>query len=35
MWSREIFVVDSANKTNPWTYKSKDLNREKNNMKLL
>ena len=35
MWSREIFAVDSANKTNLWTYKSKDLNREKNNRKLL
>ena len=26
-WSKEIFVVDSPIKTNPWTYKVKDLNR--------
>ena len=25
-WSREIFVIDSVLKTNPWTYKIKDLN---------
>ena len=25
-WSREIFIVDSVFKTNPWTYKIKDLN---------
>ena len=25
-WSREIFIVDSLFKTNPWTYKIKDLN---------
>ena len=25
-WSREIFVVDSVLKTNPWTCKVKDLN---------
>ena len=24
-WSREIFIIDSVLKTNPWTYKSKDL----------
>ena len=24
-WSREIFVIDSVLKTNPWTYKIKDL----------
>ena len=30
-WSREIFIIDSVLKTNPWTYKIKDLNREKIN----
>ena len=25
-WSRKIFIVDSVLKTNPWTYKIKDLN---------
>ena len=24
-WSREIFIIDSVLKTNPWTYKIKDL----------
>ena len=28
-WSREIFFIDSILKTNPWTYKIKDLYREK------
>ena len=28
-WSREIFIIDSVLKTNPWTYKIIDLNREK------
>ena len=28
-WSREIFIIDSVLKTNPWTYKIKSLNREK------
>ena len=28
-WSREIFVIDSLLKTNPWTYKIKDINGEK------
>ena len=28
-WSREIFITDSVLKTNPWTYKIKDLNGEK------
>ena len=28
-WSREIFIIDSILKTNPWTYKIKDLNGEK------
>ena len=28
-WSREIFIIDSAFKNDPWTYKKKDLNREK------
>ena len=28
-WSREIFIIDSVLKNNPWTYKIKDLNREK------
>ena len=27
-WSREIFIIDSVLKTNPWTYKIKDLNVE-------
>ena len=26
---REIFIIDSVLKTNPWTYKLTDLNREK------
>ena len=34
-WSREIFGTDSMLKTNPWTYKTKDLNGEKNIKKLL
>ena len=28
-WSREIFIINSALKTNFWTYKIKDLNEEK------
>ena len=28
-WSREIFIIDSVLKTNPWTYEIKNLNREK------
>ena len=28
-WSREIFIIDSLLKTNPWTYKTKDLNGKK------
>ena len=28
-WSKEIFIIDSALKTNSWTYKIKDLNGEK------
>ena len=28
-WSREIFIIDSVLKTNPWTYKIKDFNGEK------
>ena len=28
-WSREIFIIDSVLKTNPWAYKIKDLNGEK------
>ena len=27
-WSRKTFVIDSALKTNPWTYKTKYLNGE-------
>ena len=27
-WSREIFIFDSILKTNPWTYKIKDINGE-------
>ena len=34
-WSREIFVIDSVLKTNPSTYKTKELNGEKNNRKFL
>ena len=26
IWSRGIFIIDSVLKTNPWTYKIKDLN---------
>ena len=33
-WSREVFRIDFILKTNPWTFKIKDLNR-KNNSKLL
>ena len=28
-WSREIFIIDSVLKTNPWTYRLKDSNGEK------
>ena len=28
-WAREILIIDSVLKTNPWTYKIKDLNGEK------
>ena len=28
-WSRETFTIDSVLKTNPWTYKVKDLNGKK------
>ena len=28
-WSRKIFIIDSVSKTNPWTYKIKDLKGEK------
>ena len=28
-WSREIFIINSVLKTNPWTYKIKDLNKER------
>ena len=28
-WSREIFIIDSVLKTNPWTNKIKDLNAKK------
>ena len=28
-WSREIFIIDSVLKTNPWTYNIKNINREK------
>ena len=28
-WLKEIFVINSVLKTNPWTYKTKDLNGEK------
>ena len=29
IFSREIFIIDFVLKTNPWTYKIKDLNGEK------
>ena len=28
-WSREIFLIDSVLKSNPWIYKIKDLNGKK------
>ena len=28
-WSREIFIIGSVLKVNPWTYKINDLNRPK------
>ena len=28
-WSREILIINSMLKTNPWTYKMKDLNGDK------
>ena len=28
-WIREIFIIDSVLKTNPWTFKIKDLNGKK------
>ena len=28
-WTTEIFIIKSVWRTNPWTYKIKDLNREK------
>ena len=28
-WSREIFIINSVLKINPWTYEIKDLNGEK------
>ena len=28
-WSKEIFIIDPGLKTNPWSYKIKDLNGEK------
>ena len=28
-WSREIFIIGSVLKVNPWTYKINDLNRAK------
>ena len=28
-WSREIFIIGSVLKANPWTYKINDLNRAK------
>ena len=28
-WQREIFIIDSVLKTNPWTYKIIDLHGEK------
>ena len=27
-WSREIFIISSVLKTNPWTYKIRDLSEE-------
>ena len=34
-WSREMFIIDSALKTNPWSYRIKDLNGKKSNRKFL
>ena len=34
-WSKEIFIIDSVLKTNPWTYKIKDLKGQKSNRKFL
>ena len=28
-WSREVFIIESVLKTNPWTYKPKDFNGER------
>ena len=28
-WSREMFIIDFVLKTNPWTYKIKNLSRKK------
>ena len=33
--SKEIFIIDSVLKTNPWTYKIKNLKRRKNNRTFL
>ena len=33
--SIEIVIIDFVLKTNPWTYKIRDLNGEKNNRKFL
>ena len=34
-WSREIYVIDSVLKTNPWAHTIKGLKWRKNNRKLL
>ena len=28
-WSTEVFIIDSVLKTNPWAYRTKDLNGER------
>ena len=33
--SREMFIINSVVKTNPWTYKIKDLNGKTNNRNFL
>ena len=34
-WSTEIFIPDSVLKNRSWTYKTKDINGEKNNSRFL
>ena len=34
-WSRELFIIDSAFKNDPWTYNKKRFKQRKNNRKFL